>query len=599
MADFEQGISHFVWDMKYRYRKANKIIDQTIEDTWRRVADSAAMAESLAQRHSWKEKFYHLLEDFTFLPAGRILAGAGVDRNLTLFNCFVMKITRDSLAAIFDALKEGAITLQRGGGIGYDFSVIRPNGYKCKNTGSIASGPVSFMRVWDTMSATMLSLGARRGAMMANLRCDHPDIGQFITIKSNPKELRQFNLSVIVTDEFIQAVVEDQMWPLVFPSKNKAKKNKYILRRWSGNAKPIPCEIISQIRARELWNQILQAAYSYAEPGVIFEDTINNYNPLWYCEWISATNPCGEIPLPVYGACNLGSLNLTQFIDNPYTSSSRINWTKLENATELATRFLDNIIDISHYPLKKQHQASINTRRIGLGFSGLADVFIMLGIEYGSVASLKLTEEFSKKIAYITWEASSKLALEKGSFPLFNKKLYLEGNFVATFPPEIKAYINKYGMRNSHHNAIAPTGSISLLANNISGGIEPIYSPHYERKVRNLKSETLTFMVDDFAYAQWKKFNKTGLPPSWIDVKLLKPIDHLNIQAAVQPYIDNAISKTINLPIDFPFEELTDIYKVAHEIGLKGCTIFRPNEITGSILSDDIDPCCSLETCSK
>lgn len=594
MSIFEQPIAEHVWDIKYRYRQDGTIIDKTIEDTWQRIARAVAKNESPATRKHWTQQFYHLLENFRFLPGGRIIAGAGVKRKLTLFNCFVMKIGEDAIPAIFNALKEGAITLQQGGGVGYDFSILRPSGEYCAQTGSIASGPVSFMRVWDSMSATMQSSGSRRGAMMGHLRCDHPDIEKFIQIKSDPKELRQFNLSVIVTDEFMTAVAQDKDWKLVFPVQTLSpSNNKIIMRRWSGGSEVVPCQIYRSVKARELWQHIIHAAYSYAEPGVIFEDTINKLNPLWYAEWISATNPCGEIPLPFYGACNLGSLNLTTFIKNSFTKHAAFDWQALEHATAMATRFLDNVIDLSHYPLAQQRKAALNTRRIGLGFTGLADAFVMLGIRYGSKKSLSLASDITRCMAYATWTTSCTLAKEKGSFPLFKEKDYLKGRYVKSLPLSIKRQILKNGMRNSHHNAIAPTGSISLLANNISSGLEPIYAAKYERQIRNLDGSSLTFNIRDYAYYHWQKMHKKDLPTAWVDINSLSPLDHLNIQGAVQPYIDNAISKTINLPENFPFNKLSEIYSQAYQLELKGCTIYRPNPITGSVLSiDETDQCC-------
>lgn len=587
---FQQPISEYIWQVKYRYKNANRFFDNTIEDSWQRIANAAASVE--CDKNFWQKKFYQILEDFIFLPGGRILAGAGTQHQVTLFNCFVMKIAEDSISAIFKALKEGALTLQQGGGVGYDFSIIRPNGYSCQQTNSTASGPISFMKIWDAMSATMLSSGARRGAMMANLRCDHPDIESFIAIKADSKELRHFNLSVIITDDFMQAVKNDAPWHLVFPSN---KNHNSVLRRGFSHPEPIPCQIIKTISAKKLWQQIIASAYDYAEPGVIFEDTINTFNPLWYAEWISATNPCGEIPLPFYGACNLGSINLTQFVSNAFTKAVKIDWSKLENITAIATRFLDNVIDISHYPLRQQHVAAMNTRRIGLGFTGLADALFMMGIKYGSDKSLMITQQISKIIAETTWSTSISLAEEKGKFPLYDER-YLSGQFVLNLPHEIQKDIVKFGIRNSHHNAIAPAGSISLLANNISGGIEPIFAARYERQVRQASGEIIGFSLEDYAFKQWQAMQPqdTPLPETWTEVKTLTPTDHLKIQAVVQPYIDNAISKTINLPVDYPFEKSVAIFTQAYAAGLKGCTIFRPNPITGSILSAEVDSCCSL-----
>ncbi len=576
---FKQPISEYIWNIKYRYRHQDDMIDHTIEDTWQRVAKAASHAEPKSERTTWQKQFYSILENFQFLPGGRILAGAGTHHDVTLFNCFVMPILEDSLHGIFDALKEGALTLQQGGGVGYDFSVLRPKGSLVAHTGAISSGPVSFMRIWNVMCSTMLSTGARRGAMMGVLRCDHPDIEAFIAAKRDPHELRHFNVSVLISDAFMQAVEKNNKWDLVFPDKH----------------------VVRTVEARELWEKIIKSAYDYAEPGVLFENTINRYNNLWYREWISATNPCGEIPLPNYGACNLGALNVTQFIINPFTDKTSIAWDRLKKATEIATRFLDNVIDISRYPLKMQKQEAYATRRMGLGMTGLADALLMLGVQYGSSKSLQIASDIMRSISEITWKTSIELAKERDIFPLFQKEKYLEGEFVKQLPSDIQQDIAKHGIRHSHHNAIAPTGTISLLANNVSQGIEPIFSAEYKRTVRSMQDELEHFIVKDFAVHQWEQTKPNqALPKAWVDVQALTPDDHLQMQAAVQPYIDNAISKTINIPKTYPFEKLHDVYTKAFELGLKGCTIYRPNIITGSVLSlientDVVDRCVKCE----
>lgn len=601
LSHFQQPISELIWDIKYRYRYRDKIMDCDLEATWRRISKAVASVEQANNRLAWQKKFYDILEGFQFLPGGRIIAGAGTKHQVTLFNCFVMPIKEDSLSGIFNAIKEGALTLQQGGGVGYDFSPLRPKGARIKKTDAATSGPVSFMRIWNAMCATMSSTGARRGAMMGILRCDHPDIEEFITAKSDPNELRHFNVSVLVTDDFIEAVRNNKTWNLVFPlAQNEIPTSDVVYRHWSGNAVPVPCRVMKQVNARDLWQRILQSAYDYAEPGVLFEDTINHMNNLSYCEWISATNPCGEIPLPDYGACNLGALNLTQFVLNPFSERACFDWQRLEVTASVATRFLDNVIDLSRYPLRAQKLQALSTRRIGLGFTGLADMFVMLGIKYGSDESLHLAGQVMKRIAETTWQTSIELAREKGVFPLLNKNDYLKGHFVNNLSTELKSAIQQNGVRNSHHNTIAPTGTISLLANNVSNGLEPIFSSRYERTVRLTNDELKTFTVTDYALHRWQtQQNEKTHPPAWIDSQSLLPEDHLQIQRAVQPYIDNAISKTINLPEHFPIEQLSDVYMKAYEYGLKGCTIFRPNPTTGSVLaiqqsSDDADRCCHI-----
>lgn len=582
MSFFEEPISETIWDIKYRYRFHEKIMDKTLPDTWSRVAKAVAHVEHKEQRGIWQKKFYDILEDFTFLPGGRIIAGAGTKHHVTLFNCFVMPIKEDSLSGIFDAIKEGALTLQQGGGVGYDFSCLRPEGALVEKIDSQASGPLSFMRIWNAMCATMLSTGARRGAMMGILRCDHPDIEKFIVAKSDPAELRHFNISVLVSDKFMQAVKENREWDLSF------KNDKGVLT------------VARKVEARDLWQRIMKSAYDTAEPGVLFEDTINRTNNLYYCEKISATNPCGEIPLPGYGACNLGSLNLTQFVMNPFSKEASIDWKKLETVTEIATRFLDNVIDVSKYPLKQQKLQAHGTRRIGLGITALADMFVMMGLRYGEAESLRLASRVMKLISETTWKTSIALAHEKGAFPFLQKEKYGRGEYVESLPREIQSDIQMRGIRNSHHNTIAPTGTISLLANNVSNGLEPIFSASYHRTVRLADGSLQKFSVQDYALRQWeKKCQATSLPACWVDAQSLMPKDHLAIQQAMQPYIDNAISKTINIPRDFPFEKLTDVYTEAYEFHLKGCTVFRPNPITGSVLEasmpdEEVDRCCKI-----
>lgn len=571
----KESIAHLIWNSKYRYQHQGECIDQSIEDTWLRVAKALSRAEKTADRKKWQREFYRILENDHFLPGGRILAGAGTKHQVTLLNCFVMPIIEDSLHGIFTALKEGALTLQQGGGVGFDFSVLRPEGELAKHTGMPASGPVSFMKIFDAMCDVLLSTGARRGAMMGVMRCDHPDIEAFIAAKAEANLLRHFNLSVFVSDPFMQAVKENGVWPLTFNQK-----------------------IYKKVNARELWEKIIRAAYDYAEPGVLFGDTINRQNNLWYREQIHATNPCGEIPLPAYGACDLGAINLTRFVIAPFTPQAAINWTLLEETTCIGTRLLDNVLDVSHYPLPQQKKMALNTRRIGLGVTGLADLLVMMGIKYGTDESIKLARAIMQRISEVTWLTSIDLAKEKGMFPFYESD-YLRGEFVQALPDSIKQMLSKFGVRNSHHNTIAPTGTISLLANNVSNGIEPIFRTEYERLIRDANDERQKLTVKDYAYQAWFETNRSSsLPPAWIDAESLDPSAHLAMQAALQPFIDNAISKTINVPADFPFNSMLDVYTQAYELGLKGCTVFRPNKITGSVLTAKEDqvlatlPCC-------
>lgn len=595
-----EPISTTIWDMKYRYYLNGVAVDHTIEDTWRRVASAIASAEKKKEQAHWQKEFYHILENYQFLPGGRILAGAGTQHKVTLLNCFVMNMAEDSLQGIFRALEEGALTLQAGGGVGYDFSVLRPSGELAKATGVPSSGPVSFMRIWDTMCSVMLSTGARRGAMMGVLRCDHPDIEAFITAKADAKELRHFNVSVMVSDAFMQAVKHNEEWPLVFPANDL--DGDIVHRQWGNSLTPIPCRVYKRINARKLWDSIIRNAYDHAEPGVLFSDTINRLNNLFYCERINATNPCGEIPLQPYGACDLGAINLTQFVRQAFSGDANIDWRDFEETTRIATRFLDNVLDVSHYPLQAQREQAHGTRRIGLGITGLADMFVMLGIKYGSDKSIALTQEIMRRLAEVTWQTSIELAREKGVFPFYQKD-YLRSKFVQTLPAALQTSLAKFGVRNSHHNTIAPTGTISLLANNVSNGIEPIFQAEYERHVKLADNETMTTRVKDYAYHCWlHEHHQEKLPPAWMDTASLEPLAHLQIQAAAQPYVDNAISKTINIPIDFPFDAVKNIYTQAYELGLKGCTIFRPNPVTGNVLQTSTtsskiqeEPCCQRD----
>lgn len=591
-------VSRTIWESKYRFRLGEQTIDQDIHDTWRRVAHALAAMEA-ADAPQWEERFMSILEDFRFLPGGRILAGAGTGRDVTLFNCFVMGLPGDSMTGIFDALKEGAITMQQGGGVGYDFSTLRPAGAPARRVGSIASGPVSFMRVWDSMCATVLSTGARRGAMMATLRCDHPDIEAFIDAKANPRELRHFNLSVQISDAFMQAVERDESWPLLFPAED-GETGQTLLRDWPGYNGEVPCQVYREISARELWERIMRATYDYAEPGVFFVDRANHMNNLWYNERITATNPCGEIPLPPYGACDLGSVNLTRFVLAPFSPAARLDLEALQQTVSVAVRLMDNVIDASIFPIPAQAERARGTRRIGLGLTGLADTLIMLGLHYGSEAGRKRAAEFMATICLTAYRTSIELAREKGSFPYFEREPYLKSPFIQALPQDIREGINRYGIRNSHLTAIAPTGTISLLADNVSSGIEPVFAYRFSRRIIQPDGTAAAYEVSDHAYRLWQKCHGSApLPEAFVDALALSPREHLKMQAALQPFVDNAVSKTINVPQDYPFEKFKAVYREAYELGLKGCTTFRENPISGAVLEGlPVEPkggCCALE----
>ncbi len=573
MNTFQEAVSEKVWDKSYRYRSQDKIIDETIEDTWRRVAQAVAKAEQSKNAAYWEEEFYRMLSDFRFIPGDRILAGAGTKHAVTLFDCFVMPIAEDSLLGIFEAIKEAALTLQQGGSVGYDFSSLRPRGYPVVNVGTFASGPVSFMRIWDAMCGTMASTGTRRGTMTGILRCDHPDIEEFIAAKSDPHELRHFNLSVLVSDNFMQCVKENREWELIFPAQEEDLTDA-VLHHWSHSAEPVACRVIRRVNARDLWDKIIQSAFRYAEPGILFEDTVNRQNNLWYREWISTTNPYGEFPLPAYGACHVGVINLTQFINHAFESNASIDWDGIQKTVYTAMRFLDNVIDVSHYPLKMQKQEVYSTRRMGLGITGLADAFVMLGIRYGSAPSFDQAKKIMQCISDTAWQASISLAQERGVFAGFHAKKYLQGNFVQHLSEEVRQAIEKNGIRNSHHLAIGPAKKISLLANNVSNGIEPIRGADYECTLLGRNGESVKHTVTDYAMRLWRKKNSSNqLPPAWVDVFQLTPQEHLQMQSIVQFFVDNAVAKTIYLPTDFPVEELSKLYTEAHALGLKNIKI--------------------------
>jgi ribonucleoside-diphosphate reductase alpha chain len=598
---FLTEVSRHVWRAKYQHRDDDTLHDRSVDDTWRRVARALSAAEGKQQAH-WERKFHGILEGFRFLPGGRILAGAGTARDVTLLNCFVMGLIEDSMEGILSGLREGAITMQQGGGVGYDFSTLRPRGTRARRVGAVASGPVSFMAVWDAMCRTILSTGTRRGAMMATLRCDHPDIDEFVAAKRSRDTLRHFNQSVQVTDAFISAVRADDPWPLVFPADGEPAGDETVLREWPGRDGPVRCRVYQRVRARDLWQGILRAAYERAEPGVLFIDRINRLNNLWYRERISATNPCGEVPLPPYGACDLGSINLTKFVRAPFTGGAEIDEDGLGAVTEVATRLLDNVIDASRFPLPEHADMARGTRRIGLGMTGLADALLMLGLQYGSDAARDAAARIMRSICHAAYRASIALAGEKGPFPFFDRERYLSGAFVAGLPPDIRDGIAAGGIRNSHLIAIAPTGTVSLLANNVSSGLEPVFAGAYQRSVLDEGGTVRTYDLTDYAVQLWRQTSgrAQSLPPGFVCARDLAPAQHLAMQATLQPYVDNSISKTINAPEDCPFEAFSHVYDSAYDLGLKGCTAFRPNPVTGAVVTatgDGVNAphCCAIE----
>jgi len=568
-------ISRHVWETKYRLTRQGGASngaaadDISVDDTWRRIADAAAAFEKTSVRTDWANRFHEAMADFAFLPGGRIIAGAGTGRTVTLFNCFVMGRIADDLGAIFDGVKEAALTMQHGGGIGHDFSTLRPRGALVASLDADASGPVSFMDVWDSMCGTIMSAGARRGAMMGTLRCDHPDIEQFIGAKSDPARLRNFNVSVLVTDAFIDAVRQDSIWDLVFDG-----------------------VVYQRLRARDLWEKIMRATYDYAEPGVVFIDRINAANNLAYCEEIHCTNPCGEQPLPDYGACLLGSINLARLVRSPFSVSAHIDTGQLEDYVRVATRFLDNIIDASDYPLATQRAEALAKRRIGLGVTGLGDALILCGAHYGSKPGLQLAQSWMKIIQNSAYRASAELAREKGAFPLFDAEMFLARPNVERLDDDVRSSISANGIRNGCLTSIAPTGTISMLAGNVSSGIEPVFDKVYERRILSPDGHAHQERVEDYAYALQRRFGakshlngSEALPEAFATAQTLPVEAHLEMQAALQPWVDSSISKTINCAADISFDAFKTVYLKSFDLGLKGCTTYRPNDVTGAVLT--------------
>ncbi len=558
-------LSQHIWKLKYRmHNAAGQPVDRTLGDTWHRVARAAAEAEKPGSRKRWTGRFEEAMADFAFLPAGRILAGAGTGRQVTLFNCFVLGTIEDDMASIFQNVKDAALTMQQGGGIGHDFSTLRPKGAPVRGVGADASGPVSFMDVWDAMCRTIMSAGQRRGAMMGTLRCDHPDIEEFVAAKADAKRLRNFNLSVLVTDAFIVAVKEDADWPLRFAGK-----------------------VYRTVRARDLWHRIMRATYDYAEPGVIFIDRINAANNLSYCETIAATNPCGEQPLPPFGACLLGSINLARLIDQPFTPEACLDTDRLEELTSIAIRFLDNVIDVSNYPLRAQKKEAKDKRRLGLGITGLADALILSGLNYGSHEARARAGEWMAAIQNAAYRASAELAAERGGFPLFDAGKLLAAPGPQRLDKASRKAIAKNGLRNGLLTSIAPTGTISLLAGNVSSGIEPVFGLSYSRRVLGEGGEARELAVEDYAHRLFRDRHGADapLPAAFVTAANLTPTAHLQMQAALQPQVDSSISKTINCPEAITFADFELIYLTAYDLGLKGCTTFRPNAVTGSVLT--------------
>ena len=570
--------------------------EQGPDELRERVARALSQAEKPAERSRWAAAFLDA-QQRGFVPAGRIMSAAGTELSATLINCFVQPVgdsiatAEDGVPGIYTALTEAAETMRRGGGVGYDFSRIRPAGAWVGSTRSHASGPVSYMRVFDRSCETVESAGSRRGAQMGVLRCDHPDIEQFIHAKDSG-DLKNFNISVGVTDAFMAAVQADGMVELAHkaqPSAPQIEAGAY--QRGDGQW------VYRKVRAQALWDQVMRSTYDHAEPGVLFLDRINDDNNLHYCETIAATNPCAEQPLPPYGCCCLGSIDLTRFVRDPFSAKPAFDEAGFTEVVAVATRMLDNVLDVTPWPLPAQQQEAANKRRVGLGFTGLGDALVMLNLRYDTPEARDMASRISELMRDAAYTASSDLAVERGSFPLFNADLYLSGgSFASRLPQPLKDKIRTQGLRNSHLLSIAPTGTISLaFADNASNGIEPAFSWSYTRKKRLSQAEGGGFKeyaVEDHAWRLYRHLFGTDAPLSdaFVTALELSAHDHAAMVAAVAPYIDTSISKTVNVPADYPYADFQNLYIQAWESKLKGLATYRPNSVLGSVLSLTADP---------
>lgn len=579
-------ISQIIWNEKYAYKThSGENLDRDFQGTFRRVAKAIAKSEHLyvkdeedgkANATYMENVFFSAMSDFSFMPGGRILSGAGTDRNVTLMNCFVMGTMEDSMIGIMQHLTNSTITLRQGGGIGIDFSPLRPRKSHVKGVDAEASGAVSFMDIWHAMCGTLMSAGMRRGAMMAVLRIDHPDILEFIRAKHTPGRLTNFNLSVAVTDDFIQAVEADGSFPLVF----EGKVHKYV-------------------SARDLWNELMRSTYDYAEPGVLFIDRINQNNNLYYCEQISATNPCGEQPLPPYASCLLGNVNLTKVIVNPCTRDAKIDFRKLARITEIGVHFLDNVIDQTKYPMPEFETIEKERRRMGLGIAGLANALFMLGLKYSSPEGRRAAAMMMRCVQFSAMIYSVQLAIKRGAFPAFDANKYLAGTHMQKCIMQYRddctlfglpgvdlgEQIRQFGIRNSHLSSIQPTGTTALFAGNISGGMEPVFSTEYSRTVIREGGGRDKLTIQDYGYSMWKAVHPTvPLPDTYETAESLDLASHVQMQSVLQDWVDGSISKTINCPADISFDQFKEVYIQAWLSGCKGCTTYRPSGVRGAIL---------------
>ncbi|WP_374012987.1 adenosylcobalamin-dependent ribonucleoside-diphosphate reductase [Pseudoxanthomonas koreensis] len=636
-----QPASQDIWDKKYRLKtKAGVPLDVDIDGTCQRVARALADAEETDEkRELWYERFLWALRRGA-IPAGRITSNAGAQEHkpaTSTINCTVSGTITDSMDGILEKVHEAGLTLKAGCGIGYEFSTLRPRGAFVAGAGAYTSGPMSFMDIYDKMCFTVSSAGGRRGAQMGTFDVSHPDVKDFIRAKREDGRLRQFNLSLLITDGFMQAVADDADWPLVFPINRKEEgdvdlgdADTVVWRDWPTHDNYIvrddglvACRMYGHIRARHLWDMIMVSTYDYAEPGFILIDRVNEMNNNWWCENIRATNPCGEQPLPPYGACLLGSVNLTTFVRDPFTDKARFDWDEYKEVVRVFTRMLDNVVEVNGLPLQQQRDEIMHKRRHGMGFLGLGSTLTMLKMKYGSPESLEFTEQVARDMAVAGWEVGLSLAREKGAAPIMDERFKvtaqmlrqrpemvkdgwrvgqeIEGKVlharysrymqrIASVAPELVEELAETGSRFTHHSSIAPTGTISLsLANNASNGIEPSFAHHYSRNViregKKTKEKVDVYSYELLAYRHlvnpkampFAEDAAARLPDYFISADDIHPKEHVDVQAAAQKWVDSSISKTANVPTDYPYEEFKDIYRYAHAQGLKGCTTFRFN----------------------
>lgn len=628
-----QPASQDIWDSKYRLKDQHgKAVDQDIDATFQRVAKALADAEKPRLRKEWNEKFLWALRNGA-IPAGRIVSNAGAKEHkpsTSTINCTVSGTIKDSMVDILDMVKEAGLTLKAGCGIGYEFSTMRPKGALVAGAGASTSGPLTFMDIFDAMCRTISSAGGRRGAQMATFDIAHPDIRDFISAKREDGRLRQFNLSCLITNDFMQAVEKDEEWELLFPANKQEVADpdcKKVYRSWSttegyttNERGEVACRVYKKISARTLWDLIMRSTYDFAEPGFILIDKVNEMNNNWFCEDIRATNPCGEQPLPPHGACLLGSINLTRFINNPFSAQASFDWERYRQVIKIFTRMMDNVVEIHGLPLPEQGEEIERKRRHGMGFLGLGSAIVMLGMTYGDKNSVAFTEKIAREMAITGWEEGINLAGEKGPAAIMDEQFTVtkamlaqrpqmvadgirEGdilagkvllanysNYLAQFPEKLRKKIAREGCRFTHHTSIAPTGTISLsLANNASNGIEPSFSHKYSRNIiregRKTKEKVEVLSYELLAYREVVNANadptdedsKNHPAANFVDTNEIAPKAHVDIQAAAQIWIDSSISKTINVPTDFPFEDFRKIYLYAFKKGLKGCTTFRFN----------------------